>query len=750
MSLLNTLSKINKLILLLFSLLILTACGEGDSSNNDTAQGSGSTASIDYSKNAAITSASIDDSQILTVNFQLVDENGVAIINLVNDDLRFTVAKLTMSANSNLTGNWQSYFNQIEQPGVGEGTVPKLQAMQENGADGVLVNNNNGTYVYTFNRSLNEMNVDILSQARIENINLTFKPSLTHRVAVEVRNQPQAINTTLDWIPETGKNQYDGIWSHNIVATQNCNSCHGSLVAHGGSRVEVKYCVTCHNIGSSDANSGNTVNFKNMIHKIHRGKNLPSVLAGGKYSIYGYRDTEHNYSELSYPGDILTCNQCHAGTASEDKAQIITKSGDNWQEIATMQACGSCHDDVDFQTHLGGQTDNENCNSCHQNSAIAGAIADSHKNIITVAKAQFSANIIAVSQTMAGQLPQIQFSIVNPLDDDKPYDILSDAEFTQANGLSRLSVTISWSTLDYINTANQGDNASSVQIDALTNAVAVGDGSFIVTSKIAIPDGSTALGFTATGSGAVVIEGHPAVNITAQTGQQAFYQAVPLTNVVSYFSIDEATGQAIARREIIKIDKCLTCHGELSLHGGNRTDSIESCVTCHNPRNTDIRVRDVAQTPPTDGKDEESLDFKTMIHGIHAVTKREIPLQVVGYKGFATHVYDRAFPRGIGDCTACHDNDSYSLPISETALGTTIDTGIDREDPNDDLVVSPTAAVCSSCHDANSAQGHMELNGADFSTNQADLDNGLVIEQCSICHGAGRTYDVKKMHPIKE
>jgi OmcA/MtrC family decaheme c-type cytochrome len=415
MKLLAELTALKKLVFIL-SLLVLTACGDGGSSTGNAAtpaQGGSSIPSIDLSKTAAVTSASIDSNNILTVNFQLVDAQGGAISDLVADDLRFTIAKLEMGASSNLTGNWQSYFNKIEQPGVGEGTVAKLQAMQEKGVDGVLVNNNNGTYVYTFNRALNETQADILAQAQVENIDLTVKPSLTHRVALEIRNQPQPINTTLDWIPQTGKTQFDGVWGNNIVATQNCNTCHGALAAHGGSRTEVKYCVTCHNIGSSDANSGNTVNFKNMIHKIHRGKNLPSVLAGGKYLLYGFRDTEHNFSELSYPGDILTCNQCHAGTKSANKEQTITKGGDNWQEIATMQACGSCHDNVDFSTHLGGQKDNENCNSCHQNSAVAGAIADRHKNVITEAKAQFSAKIISITQTAAGQFPQIQFSIVS-------------------------------------------------------------------------------------------------------------------------------------------------------------------------------------------------------------------------------------------------------------------------------------------------------------------------------------------------
>ena len=684
---------------------------------------------------ANITDVQLNENNQPVVDFQLTDGDGTAILDLESGNVRFTIAKLQESALGTFTGTWQSYINSIEFAGsVGPGTEDKLQATYERVEEN-FVNNEDGTYTYTFDQDISNLPDDVLAQAEAEGLDLGYAPELTHRVAIQFDGAPGKANPFYDWVPATGATS--GIFAMDIAATANCNNCHDPLAIHGGGRREVQYCVTCHNAGSTDANSGNTVDMKVMIHKIHMGVNLPSVQDGGEYAIWGFRDSKHDYSMLRYPQDIRNCVNCHAGTATGGGRDdlVLTSQGDNWAEYPSGAACGSCHENA--AGHINNHPD-ENCASCHSEGGFAGSIAQSHVNLVTETARNYFAEILDVSNTMPGETPSVTVKISNP-ETGEAYDLVNDPT------LSGMRVGIAWDTDDYNNVGNGLDNASGVTTTIAGAATDNGDGSFTVTASTAIPDGSAAPGVAATGSGAATIEGHPNVDLD-DDGET---ESIPARNVAAYFSIDEADGAPVERRIAVELDNCLACHGNLSLHGANRNDSIETCVTCHNPRNTDKRVREVASNPPTDGKDEESLDFKTMIHGIHAAAIRENPLQVVGFRGFTTYVYDEEhvhYPGDLSNCTTCHTDDGYLLPLADGVLGTTIDTGEDRADPADDTVVTPTSAVCSSCHDNSAAKAHMTANGGNFGTTQAAIDSGEVAESCSVCHGEGRSADVSVVH----
>jgi OmcA/MtrC family decaheme c-type cytochrome len=107
-------------------------------------------------------------------------------------------------------------------------------------------------------------------------------------------------NPIRDWVPATGATA-PNVFSMDIAATANCNRCHDPLAVHGSGRREVQYCVTCHNPGTVDPESTNTVDMKVMIHKIHMGANLPSVQEGQPYYIVGFRGSVNDYSNLHYP-----------------------------------------------------------------------------------------------------------------------------------------------------------------------------------------------------------------------------------------------------------------------------------------------------------------------------------------------------------------------------------------------------------------------------------------------------------------
>jgi OmcA/MtrC family decaheme c-type cytochrome len=398
-----------------------------------------------------------------------------------------------------------------------------------------------------------------------------------------------------------------------------------------------------------------------------------------------------------------------------------------------------------------------------------------------LAATAFQYNIIEITSGSTGhttvgpgEFAVVRFSVTNP-QTGEAYDLMSDPEWRTAGGVSRLFLQIAWNTREFTNT-DSGSNAAGgrgaaipIPINALplgANAAKVTDnldGTYSVTAPLPVP-------FTASGTGEVVMEGHPA----GQDAAGAWTVRVPVTSAYRYFPITDASARP--RRQIVSAAKCMACHRsdgtgaapQLTVHGSNRTEEPQVCIVCHNPNNTDIPFRLAADPKALVGRyayPEQSIDFKTLVHGIHASTTgfREEPLVVIG---FNHTVFDAStlvkYPGELRNCVTCHiDNRSrgtFELPLSPDVLGSTFDTKsisasgvvtIDT-DPTNDVKVSPTAAVCSSCHDEGEEIDHMvRTGGASFSTTQADLDNRVVVERCVRCHGPGKKMSVRRVHQVR-
>ncbi|MGD8690561.1 MAG: OmcA/MtrC family decaheme c-type cytochrome, partial [Gammaproteobacteria bacterium] len=605
-------------------LLLLTGCGPtGDTGPQGPqgAQGDPGTPGQPISQkadslNIAITKVSLGATS--TVDFKLTDQDGLGYAFLPDGVLEVTVAELIPGTNGD-PDHWQNYNNTIEVAnGVGPGTQDEVQATTDSG--GTLVNHGDGTYTYT-------MGVDITNVT--SPVAVDYDPTLTQRVALAIRwdDGPTVNNNGIyTFQPSTGKTT--GIPEDAIVETASCNNCHTELEAHGGPRKDVRMCETCHNKGTTDANSGNTVDFKVMIHKIHDGENLPSVQAGGSYVIYGYRDSAHDFSDVAFPQDVRNCTTCH------DPDNPNTPDAIKYAEQPNMAACGACHDDVDFAAgipggHPGGVvTDNSSCTVCHADGRVAGSVPQVHMIGTKVAAAKFKYNIISIQNTAPGQSPTITYSITDPTNNDAPYD-LSTAPFTSGSN-SRIYLDIAWSTTDYTNTDSGSYPALPISIDAVANGTANGDGTYTLTSPTPIPT-------TATGSGAVGFEGHPAADLD---GDGTYTDRIPVTSVVKFFAITDAT--PTPRREVVDVAKCEKCHGTndgLAMHGGNRVDNVQLCAVCHNPRNTDLAMRPAdpdgtvngINTAATDGIEQRQIDVKYLIHAIHGAGMRQEDFTVYGF-----------------------------------------------------------------------------------------------------------------------
>ena len=701
-----------------------------------------------------ITGASVGSTS--TIDFKVADQDGSGFVGLPVSALEVTAAQL-QPGHDGSPDAWQSYINRVKTPtpGVGPGTVSTIIATTDSG--GKLVDHFDGTYTYTFGT-----NLSAVTKPKA----VAFVPTLTHRVGITVRSStlPQPNNPTYTWQPSTGATS--GIPARQIVDITSCNGCHSHLGTHGGPRQDTKYCVTCHNPGSIEANSTNTIDLRVMVHKIHRGANLPSVQAGNPYIIYGFRDSVNDFSDVVFPQDVRNCTKCH------DPANPATPDAHLVFDQPTMQACGACHDNVNFATgagHPGGaQADNSQCTVCHRAGGYAGAVADSHVIPGKLFAQEFKYNILSVTNTAPGKYPTIVFSVTNPQNGNLPYDIKKDPAFTAtADGSSRLALDLGWDTLNINNDGSGAYPGQPISLNALS-ATPVGDGTFTITANVPIP-------VTAVGSGTLAMEGHPAGDYN---GDGHYTDRIPVTSAQAFFPITDLMPQP--RRTIVDVANCQKCHGQndgLSLHGGNRTDNVRVCITCHNPNATDVNRRPIdpdgtpnrVNSAAVDSLEQRPINFNTLIHSIHSADFRTTDFVIYGFGSSVNNFSDVGYPGILSNCTQCHTAGTYRVPLPDqlSLLGTTVDThatvlsnghGGTTVQPTSALSnsalfsrITPTAAACSGCHDDVYSKAHMDQMGASFYTIQeligASAEN---FESCPVCHEPGAIADIDVVHKVKQ
>ncbi len=668
-----------------------------------------------------------------TVQLTLRNDLNQGLVGLPAANIRFVIAQLTPGTAGG-SSEWQSYVTRDD------GGVTDAQATTETATAGTYVDNGDGTYQYTFANALTAYPAGPV-----------FDESKTHRVGIEIRTTsggffPENIpadNAPLDFMPTGGA----PIFTRLIVNSDNCNACHDNLEMHGEARFDVEYCVQCHNPSSIDGDTGNTVDMKRLIHNIHS--------ARADYQIIGFGGRLHEWSDLVWPQDIRNCETCH------DEDDPETPQASNWRLVANRAACGTCHYDdgdplsgehdyaIEDGIHPLGLifNDDTQCLDCHGPDGTVtnpdGRLVQTpiaHEILEKTAGESFSYNILNVTGTAQNGFPVITFSVTDPTNGDAAYDIHADTPFTAcAGGASRLAVNVAWSTTDFANIGSGNLPGIPLSMNPLAAcggaSVNNGDGTFTVTSPSAIPA-------TATGTASIAIEGHPAVDVN----NDGSFERIAVTNAVFYAPITDAN--AIPRRPVVNVEKCNDCHNQLSLHGNNRTDKPAVCVTCHNPMMTDVNQRGADPCLSDLGADDTPIDFKHMIHGIHAAGEIGKPYDVCGFRS-SVHSFDFDYPGRLNNCEGCHLAGTYYPIDSIGVFGTTFDVN-DPAILTDDRVVSPNASACSACHIDTLDTEHMQQNGADFNATKA-ADGTMVsakIETCAVCHGPGRTADVKIMHDV--
>jgi len=332
---------------------------------------------------ATVTSATVDAAGVATVSFKVEDCRGItppapclAVAGVTGMD--FGIAALAPPSGNDSFSKWVPYIYRTETVGAkteawhdwmtAEGTVAQ-QAYRENG--GTFTDHGDGSYTYVFAADLSAAVEPVTTDA------IPFDRSWTHRVSVMMGGHSGATaDANFDFVPDGSAITE----TRNLVATYNCQDCHGAneFHGHGGDRLTLENCVTCHAPGSFDAQSGETLDMKVMIHKIHAGGELasipgfdglvwddPATIAdesedNGEYAIWGYRTSKHEWWKPVFPAVLENCTKCHNGMGAEV---------DNWKNVPSAAVCESCHDDVDVSAAINHPipVDNDTlCDDCHQ------------------------------------------------------------------------------------------------------------------------------------------------------------------------------------------------------------------------------------------------------------------------------------------------------------------------------------------------------------------------------------------------
>ena len=592
-----------------------------------------------------------------------------------------------------------------------QGGASATQASGESMTTGTITTVNQGEYVYTFNTKAPA----------------GFDATATHRVGVygsrnltEFDLGTNYDDATFDFVPGGGTPA-----PRDIVRTADCDSCHDSLAAHGGSRKSVELCMMCHTPQTSDPNTGNTLDMKVYIHKIHMGSSLPSVQAGTPYQIIGFQNSVNDWSTVVYPADVRRCQTCHdpKNGAAQTNAWLTTPS---------RAACGSCHDNVNFatgQNHVGGpQLDDNQCAMCHIpqgelefDASIMGAhtIPDQSKSI-----AGLNFTLVKVDNGGAGKAPTVTFTVRDNNGNGIPM-----SNFTTGSG--SLSLTMAGPTTDYGYTSFGPDVTTPGYVtESVANAASCSpDGTCMYTFTHSVPAG-------AAGTYAIGIEGRLSITLLPGTTSATTtnYGGV---NQVIYFSVDGSP--VTPRRQVVAMANCQNCHSYLEVHGSLR-NNVTYCVLCHNPSNTDASTRAMATNPADKAAPPQGIDFDYLIHRIHLGVDMLSPsvqttYTIVGFGGshndFTSVLYPAMDSTGatqhVAACYKCHVNGTEAvLPIGMNPV------------TNPSAPLNPAPAVttaCTACHAMNSTFAHAQAN--------TDPKFG---ESCNVCHGTGAAYSTTVVH----
>lgn len=617
---------------------LLSACGGDDGEPGNPGEPGGPPASEIEQLVVEVNEVQLN-AGVATVNYRVSNQDDEPVVGIASSTYIATQLLPQGYTNAGNSSQWQYFTSESCSPDC----------------PGEFTDHRNGRYSYTFSAAFDGMN------------EVSYMAGATQRVVIKIGGDSLPDGTPLpttnqhyDW-QDSGEVAY----TRNIVTIETCNTCHNDLAFHGSKYNEIETCVTCHTEGRV---SNNDNIFPQMVHSKHL---------------------------VGYPGSLADCQTCHA----ED--ETLTEHL-NWARVPTMEACGSCHTDINFPAGEGhpAQADNSNCVACHNSDWTMSAHNDGGND---EALAQFSATITQAA--LANDTVNFTIRLSNPVTGEN-YSASAD-ELAFVNDLR---VYANWgNSFDYATRS-----APSIKLTEITpNGGSNGDYSYSI-AGLTVPAG------TETDTGTLAIQGKvcAADGLLGDCADDSYAQ-VNIKSSTQFFASDAIAD--MGRRSVVTNETCGSCHGDQALnYHGSRNDLAQQCQLCHNPNMT----ADAQAANPSIA----TADYKHMIHSIHN-GQRE------GYEAIN-------YPGNIANCAQCHTEDEAGdLTVALPLYG-----GVPPLSLDDGTYTSATTAICSDCHNSDSAKGHMTQQGGVFMGTYEDATAGT--ESCATCHGKGASIDVLEVHAI--
>ncbi|MGS0695708.1 OmcA/MtrC family decaheme c-type cytochrome [Shewanella sp. 0m-4] len=709
----------NKIRHLKLSLLALTASALlfGCSDGNDGADGKDGVVGVNIdsatSVQAQFSEATVTDGTV-TVNFNLENANGVAVLGLDKDyDLRFGIAQLAKVTETideveyDRGYQWQAYINALKEPGTPPADTsdlnpsPQYQANVEaaKNCEDCLVDNGDGSYSYTFQQNIANVT---------EPLAITYGEDNTHRATMELKLPQATANAHYDWQPSTGATT--DIQTRNVVTIETCYTCHQpeSLELHGGRRIALANCASCHTSTSGDPESGNSVDFTYMIHAIHKGEDretsTPDGMVPAPYKIVGYGGSVHDYGKVMFPQKpAANCASCHV------EGEGAPANADLFKADLSNTACISCHTEKPSQNHS-----STNCVACHNSTDTYPGTGSAEKRHGDVLKAYVDAKAMGVMFSNVGL--------------DGNGKLTFDVQIQDSNGAAIGSEFIETGTRVVVAWDTNKDFPAYATAPYSLRRFKLSDGTYDAATKTFTIVGST-FDMPADADGKT-FELWSAIEVCFNNGGYGVAEIVmtecsdktrsvavkeaPYQFVWSGTGVDD-TMQAAMRRSIIDAAKCQSCHNQENYHYNNGYN----CQTCH----TSDKTTKTDSTYPG-GKKATSYAFKA----------HEADGHYLKYAGVQSGTVLKT------DCSTCHTSDGIQLGRASDRVWRYGDTTTGA-----DIWVSSDAGACLSCHQkylSDSGANHIVANGGILDGMSADDVRTRASEACSTCHNPAQLMQI--------